>query len=250
MFVTINQQQIHYTYNQTNSQKLLVFVHGAGGNVTHWPISFKENLDFSSIAIDLPGHGKSEGIALDSIEKYTDFLYQFVEQTSIKNFYLVGHSMGGAITQNFALKHSNLISGIVLLSTGPSLYVTPEILELTKTEDSKKRVAEIISLYAYHRSADESLKKIGKRMLEKTPAITLHNDFSACSKIDLSNQIENISVPTLILCGADDKMTPASYSHTLKAKIPNSILEIIPTTGHMIMLEKPEIILEFMKKFI
>jgi pimeloyl-ACP methyl ester carboxylesterase len=248
----INHHKIHYTDSQAEGKKIVLFVHGAGGNSTHTPPILKKNSEFRSICIDLPGHGKSEGDPTNSIETYTQFLFDFVTEKKLSGFILAGHSMGGLISQNFVLTHKGLVSGLVLLSTGSSLPVLPIILALTQSPENSKKVASLITKYAYFKGADETLKKIGNRMLEKTPSIVLHKDFSLCNTTDLTEKISEIAIPTLVICGVEDKMTPVRYSQLLHQKIKGSKLKLVEGAGHMVALEKPDIVysglLEWMAK--
>lgn len=246
----VNETEIHFTENIIPGKKLVVFIHGAGGNTTHFPPNLKMSQDFSSIAIDLPGHGKSDGLAMNSIDAYVNFLHQFAVKKKLSKFYLAGHSMGGAIAQKFVLKYPELVSGLILLSTGPSFKVMPSILELTRNDENIKKVAQLISKIAYGKNANESLVKIGTKMIEKTPAHTLHCDFTACSFFDAAKELGEIKLPTLILCGEEDRMTPKKYSHLLSQGILNSKLILIENAGHMLMLENPEITAEHIKIFL
>ncbi|HNF12101.1 MAG TPA: alpha/beta hydrolase [Leptospiraceae bacterium] len=243
-YLTVRDQKIHYTYNEADGKPLLVLLHGAGGNTSHFPSILRRNTEFSSLAIDLPGHGKSEGAALNSIDLYTEFLNEFILQKNLKNFFLVGHSMGGLISQNYILKYDHSAAGLVLMSTGASLPVMPLILSLTKSDENQSKTAELITKIAYAKGANDALKKIGQRMLEKTSALTMNSDFSACNAADMTKDIARMKLPVLILCGDEDKMTPPKYSYYLAENIPGSELNILPNTGHMAALESPDAVLE------
>ena len=78
----------------------------------------------------------------------------------------------------------------------------------------------------------------------------LQGDFLACNAFDVVGQLEQIDLPTLIICGAEDKMTPIKFSELLDAGIANSQLHIVDNAGHMVMLEQPDIVAELLKKFI
>ena len=81
-------------------------------------------------------------------------------------------------------------------------------------------------------------------MLEKTSALTMNSDFSACNAADMTKDIARMKLPVLILCGDEDKMTPPKYSYYLAENIPGSELNILPNTGHMAALESPDAVLE------
>jgi pimeloyl-ACP methyl ester carboxylesterase len=68
----------------------------------------------------------------------------------------------------------------------------------------------------------------------------LYNDFLACDRFDLTREVEKINLPTLILCGDEDEMTPLKYSQFLHDRIKDSKIEILPNAGHMVMMESPQ----------
>ena len=69
---------------------------------------------------------------------------------------------------------------------------------------------------------------------------TIHGDFTACSRLDITAAITGIRVPTLVICGAEDKMTPPAMSEYLRDNIPGAVLALIPEAGHFAMLENPD----------
>ena len=89
-------------------------------------------------------------------------------------------------------------------------------------------------------SASERLVELAKKRMLETNYSVLFADFRACDEFDEILSVSRITLPTLIICGADDKMTPPQLSVYLNAKIKNSTLEIIPKAGHMVMLEQPD----------
>jgi pimeloyl-ACP methyl ester carboxylesterase len=85
-------------------------------------------------------------------------------------------------------------------------------------------------------------------MTETRPSV-LHGDFLACNEFDAMSRLGEISKPTLILCGADDILTPVKYSEYLHNQIVNSRLVIVPDAGHMVMLEAPQTIADEIGSF-
>jgi pimeloyl-ACP methyl ester carboxylesterase len=73
-------------------------------------------------------------------------------------------------------------------------------------------------------------------MMQCPPEI-LYGDFLACDRFDLMKEVEKIDLPTLVLCGDEDKLTPVKYSQFLQSRIKGSKLEILPHAGHMVMIE-------------
>jgi len=198
----------------------VILIHGAGGTHISWPPQIRRMAEETIYAIDLPGHGKSEGNGRQSIDEYADDVIAFMKETRISAAVFVGISMGGAIALTLALKHPKQVLGLALLGTGSKLRVAPAILALSK-----------------------------KNIMQIRPPVFL-GDFLACNEFDVTSQLENIKVPTLIVCGSQDKMTPLKYSELLQLAIPNSQLHIVENAGHMVMVEQPDATAEVLKKFI
>jgi pimeloyl-ACP methyl ester carboxylesterase len=212
----------------------LLFIHGAGGNRAVW--GFQRKFFKKALFLDLPGHNV-KGSGMSSVEEYVEFVKNFCAERSLKDIVLVGHSMGGAIVQSFALKYPEYLRGIVLVSTGAKLRVAPVIFEIIK-KDYEEAVEFMIDLLFFNYVKDE-IKQRTLIELKKIKPEVVYRDFEACDKFDLTNEIEKIKIPTLIVCGSEDVLTPVKYSKYLKRLIPNSKLEVIKGAGHMVMLEKP-----------
>ena len=214
----------------------LLMVHGAGGRGDGWlPQLSGLAGDVNAAAIDLPGHGNSPGKSYELIQDYADWLADFLEAGPLRPV-LMGHSMGGAIAQTLALNRPELIKGLILAGTGARLRVAPAILDGIKS-DFSATVASIIK-YGYSPGADPFLIKEGtRRMLRNRPEV-LWGDFSACDKFDVRDRLGEIRLPTLILVGEYDQLTPLKFSQFLAENIPGSEIELIPQAGHMVFLEQ------------
>ncbi len=156
---------------------------------------------------------------------------------------LNGHSMGGAITLNLALRRPSWLKAIVLTGTGARLRVLPRLLELLR-EDYPAAVDLILeeSFAPPDREltyAQKARLNGTRRQLLRTPQGITLADYEACDRFDVMEQVEQISVPTLCIVGAQDRMTPPRYSEYLNSRIHDSRLGIIEGAGHMLPLEKP-----------
>jgi pimeloyl-ACP methyl ester carboxylesterase len=215
----------------------LVMIHGAGGNSAIWSLQV-EYLDkeINMIALDLPGHGQSGKVSLESISGYSKWLYKVLENSFQQPVYLMGHSMGGAIVQETAIHNNHLLKGLILMGTGALLKVAPQFLD-GLLKDFEETVDKIVS-YAYSRNTKKGLIMEGARMMKEPGPIVVHNDFLACNLFDSRGDVKRISIPCLIICGEDDKLTPPNLSRFLYEHIPDSRLKIISDAGHMVMIER------------
>ncbi|MDI7261597.1 MAG: alpha/beta hydrolase [Thermodesulfobacteriota bacterium] len=230
-------------------REVILFIHGAGGGQYTWSCqkSFFEK-HFNPIIIELPGHGESGGQGEEEINRYGEHVHTFLKTLNLPKVFLVGHSMGGAIVQTMALNHPGVLRGIVLVGTGARLRVLPMILEGLKTS-FEETVRKINALHYSRKASPDLLEKSLHNMLQFRPEI-LYGDYLACDRFNIMNEVKRIDLPTLILCGEKDELTPVKYSQFLESRIKESRLEVIPHAGHMVMMESASAFNEKIGEFI
>ncbi len=216
----------------------LVMIHGAGGRSQVWRNQVHQlKSSLNTLAIDLPGHGKTAGSARGTIDEYAAWLMETLQAFFPEPPFLMGHSMGGAIVQTAAFEKADLMKGIILAATGPRLGVAPAFLD--GLLNNFGNIIDTIMGYAYAPEVDHRLVKEGAALMRKAGSTVVHGDFMACNRFDMRNRIAKITLPTLILCGEKDQLTPPSLSLKLKTAIEGSLCDIIPSAGHMVMIETP-----------
>jgi pimeloyl-ACP methyl ester carboxylesterase len=213
----------------------LVLVHGAGGNLMHWPGELRRLPDHEVYALDLPGHGRSGGPGQAEIGAYTEVVREFADVLKLPAFVLGGHSMGGAIALEFALRYGGRLAGLILVGTGARLRVAPEIL--TGIRNDIEGTTALLAEWAHGEHVDPNLQRIYLRRLREVDPQVLAGDFLACDAFDRRADIAAITVPALIVCGDADRMTPIKHSRFLATQMPDARLVILPGAGHMAMLE-------------
>ena len=227
----------------------LVMIHGAGGRSQIWQGQIHPLKDsLNTLALDLPGHGKTDGQSKNRLDAYAHWLGEVLDGLFEAPVFLMGHSMGGAIVQETALLYPNLLKGILLAGTGPRLQVAPMFLEgfLNNFEETIDTVIE----YAYTSHADRSMLREGAKIMKEAGVKVVHDDFLACDRFDRRKELKNINLPCLIICGEKDKLTPPSLSRTLHESIRESTLEILPSAGHFAMIESYKTFNQCVRHFI
>jgi pimeloyl-ACP methyl ester carboxylesterase len=218
----------------------LVLIHGAGGNHLSWPPGLRRMPGKRVIALDLPGHGKSAGSGLTSIQGYAEALDRWLEGIGLGSVVLAGHSMGGAIALWSALEHPGRVAALVLIGTGARMRVHPELLKNSQDEASFQRAVTLVTEWSYSGQAPQSLVRLASQRLAEVPPQVLHADFLACDGFDVLGYLEQVRQPALVVCGEADRMTPLKYARYLANGLPAARLVVIQGVGHMAMLEKPQ----------
>jgi len=148
---------------------------------------------------------------------------------------LAGHSLGGAVIQDYFFKYPNDVSALILIGTGGRLRVLPSILESVKNN--------------FQSFIDDMGDELKKEFLKTAPNV-IYDDFKICDGFDTIDKTDSINIPCLILVGKADVMTPVKYSEFFHKKINNSELVIIEKAGHLVMLEQPKIMNQVIVNFI
>jgi len=141
----------------------------------------------------------------------------------------------------YALRYPQELKGVIIIGSGARLRVHP--MFLTPCEEAIKgntqKWYELVE--EMYRSTPEDYKmKIVEKQKAIGPAIML-NDFLCCNKFDIMDRVHEVKVPTLIICGESDVMTPVKFANYLGAKIANSRLVVVPQSGHFVLAEKPQV---------
>ncbi|MCX7982367.1 MAG: alpha/beta hydrolase [Syntrophales bacterium] len=228
-------------------RKTLVFIPGSGGDHTLWlPVLNELKDDFNLLALELPGHGSSGGKGEEEVGAYVEWVKDILDVFEVRKPVLVGHSLGAAITLTTALRYPELLAGVVAVGGGARMPVNTMILDAIH-KDLKGLMAFTSKIAVAKKNRERLIPVLTARSPNPD---TLYGDFKACDRLDLEEDLGKITVPTLIVCGMEDKMTPPELSQAMQTKIPNSQLVLLPETGHMVMLEEPHRLAEILGSFV
>jgi len=253
-YADVARGQVFYTANRRPSDgPALVLLHGAGGSRLNWPAELRRLGQaclpgVTVYALDLPGHGRSGGEGRDAIEDYTADVIAFLDAAGIERALVVGHSMGGAIALTMTLDYPARVTGLVLISTGARLRVAPSILEQIPTDF--EAALDTIIRYAWSSEAPTKLVELGRERMRETGPDVLLKDLTACDRFDVMERLGEIDVPTLVIAGSADRLTPLKYARYLAEHISGTQLMIVEGAGHMVMLEQPAEVAKVIRRFL
>lgn len=220
-------------------QPALLCLHGAGGSHQHWGYQIADWSRLTrTLMVDLPGHGRSAPPGCTRIAGYSRVVLALLDMLRLDQAVLVGHSMGGAVALWTALNAAQRVAGLVLVGTGARLRVAPDLLDGLRDAPAATVARISDMMYAPHAPAD--LREAGNQAFQQNDPAVFRNDLVACDAFDVREQVAQIACPTLILCGAQDAMTPPKFSQFLHQQIAGSHLTLLSAAGHMPQIEQPQ----------
>lgn len=230
---------VHFQDTIKPMPRTVVFLHGAGGSHHTWRDQWAGLKGVARLVIpDLPGHAESMGDPRETVEEYAAWVADFVKEAGISRFVLAGHSMGGAIALQAAADRMKGLEALILAGTGAKLKVSPVIFNGIAGK-FREFAPELVEWMMARATGPVLRDDITKDILSTKPS-TFASDFRACDGFDLRGRLDGIGVPTLVVVGDDDRLTPLRYSEYLATNIPGAVLKIIHDAGHIAMLEKSE----------
>lgn len=237
----------------------IVFVHGAGMDHTVWPLQARHfaHRGRAVLAIDLPGHGRSEGPALATIEVQGAWLLALMEAAGLASAALVGHSMGALAAFEAAAQGGPRVTKLALLGIAAPMPVHADLLAAAQA--GRHEAMELISSWGFGRSAHLGGSRApglwmlgeGLRLLEHGPAGVLGVDLAACNAYrGADSATARVRCPTLLLSGEADIMTPPASAAALAQRLADARTATLSRAGHMMMIEQPDATLDALKAFL
>lgn len=236
----------------------VVLVHGAGMDHSVWALQSRAlaHAGRSVLAVDLPGHGRSEGAALTSIAALADWLADFIAAAGLDSAVVAGHSMGALAALDLGARHPDRVRSLVLVGAAAAMPVHPDLIAAAAEE----LPAAVAMITAWGFSADAALGGNpspglwftggGKRLLERSRPGVLHADLFACNAYETGEAAAaRIRCPALVVAGGADRMSPAKAGRALAGLISGAVIEVLDGAGHMLMAERPEAVLVALKAY-
>ena len=247
--VTVSRSNVYYECPNPIGQskgKVVILIHGATDNHKVWnPQIATLAKEHTPIAVDLPGHGESEGSGSTQVSEYTDFLKGFVDALGLTEFVLAGHSMGGSISMDFNLRYPG-VAGLILVGAAASWQIPQVSIDLWKTDPVAAKVRS--NEFNFGKNTPRSVIEQHERDGAGISNMVAAGDLEACQVFDIVSQVDRIKVPTLIICG-DEDFYAVDGSKVLEEKIAGSRMEWIKEVGHDPSIESPDVTNRLMGDF-
>ncbi len=242
-----------------------VFIHGAQNDHSVWALQTRyfAHHGFSVLAVDLPGHGRSDGPALQDVEGMADWLNALLDATGVNKAFLIGHSMGSLIALEAASRQPARIAGIALVGTAYPMKVSTALLDAAR--DREPAAIDMVNIWSHSTIAQKpsapgpgfyvpgGSRRLMQRVTQRNPAQVFFTDFSACNAYANGEQaaaaLGALGCAALFLLGQKDMMTPAKAAASLMAQLPKSQLVKVEASGHALMAEQPDQVLDALFRF-
>lgn len=236
-----------------SSLPTVVFVHGTGQDHSIWvlPTRYFARHGCNALAVDLPGHGRSGGEPLETVEAIADWLVAVLDAAALGQATLVGHSLGSQAVIAAAARHPERVRAGALVGTAFPMRVAPALLDAAR----ENRPEAIAMLTAWGLSAPGRMGGnptpgnwmlgAGRRLMERARPGVIHADLRACN--DYAAGLEHAAAtrcPMLLILGERDRLTPPRAATKLAAAFPDAHTEILPHCGHAIYAEQPDAMLD------
>jgi pimeloyl-ACP methyl ester carboxylesterase len=259
MNLTVNGQDVFAATGGRDFDKSLpavILIHGAGFDHSAWALHSRwfAHHGFAVLVPDLPGHGRSQGPALKSIAGMADWIAALLDTAGASKAHLIGHSMGSLIALETAARHPAKVSALGLIGTAATMTVGPDLLKAA--EANNHDAIDMVSIWGLGFDAEIGgslapgmwMHGGAQRVLQHCAPGVLFSDLSACNSYqDALAAAAKVTVPTTLILGEKDMMTPAKAGKTLAAAIPHARTVLLKGAGHIMMSERPDELLAALK---
>lgn len=240
----------------------VVMIHGAQNDHSVWALQsrYLAHHGFGVLAVDLPGHGRSAGAALRSVEEMADWLLGLLDAAGVKSAALVGHSMGALIALETAHRAPDRITRLALLGATYPMKVSDTLLDAAMNAEGN--AIDMVTIWSHSSYAQKPsfpgpgfyVSGMTKRLMERISAQgqqhLFHTDFTACNSYANGDAAAaGLRCPVQFIFGSKDMMTPPRSTKALLAALPGA-RTVTVDAGHQMMAEQPDAVLDALTGFL
>lgn len=260
-FTVANKKVYAYTGGRAFDATLptVVFIHGGEHDHCVWVLQsrYLAHHGFSVLALDLPGHGRTAGPALESVPLLADWIVAVLKAAGVSRATLVGHSMGSLVALECASRYHDHVEKIVLIGTAFPMRVSPELLDATKNNEPVAH--EMVNVWShahyahYPSNPGPGFWVVGEnlRLMQRQAPGVMHVDFAACNSYDRGIEAaKNVQCPALVISGKRDLMTPPRAATEMVKSLKQCRTVEVTGGGHALMAEKPDDVLDHLRSFL
>lgn len=242
-----------------HAKRTVVFVHGAG--LDHSGFGLQSRYfgyhGWNVLAVDLPGHGRSGGPPLQSVEAMASWIFDVLDQAKTKKAAIVGHSMGSLIAIECAARQPARVEGIALIGTAYPMKVGEAFLEAARNDEQTAFDMETIWGHAAQvplaGNPNPGMWMYGDtlaRLARLGPGV-LYSDLKACHEYAGGERsAAKVTCPVLFVLGSRDVMTPAKSALRFAKSFSNAKVVTAQLSGHLLMAEAPDATLDALIDFL
>ena len=262
MKINVNSQEAYvYTAGRDIDRNLpsVVFIHGAANDHSVWSLQSRYFAfhGWNVLALDLPGHGQSEGSPCTTIGDYAMWVAAFMDALGVRAAVVIGHSMGSLTALELSARRPDLVRKLALVGTAVPMAVGDVLLDAARDDEDKARrmiiewsFAPASQLGNSHAVPGMWLPGSSLALMRRMNRGVLHTDLAACKAYSEGlDAAKTVFVPALVVVGARDMMTSPKGAQGVIAALPNARVETLAEAGHSMLSEAPGQVLDALWKF-
>jgi len=205
----------------------LVLIHGVGGTFLDWPTNIRRLGNLRVFALDLPGHGRSDGCGQQSVERYAENILTWLDAAGLYRAMFIGHSLGSNIAMHIARYYPDRVSGLILMCVELCSNISPSILEtITQPNTYVKGVQMLAEGFSATELETQQVDMRVKHLMTNRASV-LHGDLLACSQYNLNGDLASITAETLVVCGESENFHTRRQAQYLVDSLLNAKLSVI-----------------------
>ncbi|CAN7483470.1 alpha/beta fold hydrolase [Duganella sp. LjRoot269] len=239
----------------------VVFIHGAQNDHSVWALQTRyfAHHGYGVLAVDLPGHGRSQGAAKASVAELVDWLLQVLDAAGVRKAALFGHSMGSLIALEASHKAPERVTHLGMIGSTYPMKVSDALLETSRSDEQS--AIDMVNIWSHSSIAHKpscpgpgfsvmgGARRLMQRISQINPQQVFYTDFSACNAYANGEAAaQAVRCPTLFLFGARDMMTPPKSTRLLTSTIKHGKVVTVDS-GHSLMSEQPDAVLDALFSF-